>query len=162
MKRVALVVNPFDEQIRKIIESVPVDMLQLHGNETIERVQKVKDLTQLPVIKAIGVSSKKDLKFVRKYEMVADQILLDAKPPAEASVPGGLGKSFNWSILSEFQCTIPWLLAGGLTSENVRLAAKMTGAKQFDVSSGVEDDFGTKTEKKISQFIETLKGDLNE
>ena len=162
VKTVALVVNPCDEVILKILQNVQIDMFQLHGNETVERVQQIKDISRLPVIKAIGVSSKKDLHKVRIYETVADLILLDGKPPSDAPVPGGLGKSFNWRILSEFKFRKPWLLAGGLNEENVRLAAHKTNATQFDVSSGVEDNTGRKSEKKIFRFIEALKGNLNE
>ena len=156
--RVALLVNPRDQFIRDVLKNVPIDMLQLHGQETIERVKNIKKMTNLPVMKAIGVATKKDLVLVNKYERVADQILLDAKPPAEAKVPGGLGKSFDWDILSDFFCKKPWLLAGGLTSENIKMAIKKTRASQFDVSSGVEDQFGTKSKKKIFEFLNTLKG----
>ena len=155
--RVALLVNPRDQFIRDVLKNVPIDMLQLHGQETTERVKYIKKMTNLPVMKAIGVATKKDLVLVNKYERVADQILLDAKPAAEAKVPGGLGKSFDWDILSDFFCKKPWLLAGGLTSENIKMAIKKTRASQFDVSSGVEDQFGTKSKKKIFEFINTLK-----
>ena len=155
--RVALMVNPTDKFICQTLESVSVDMLQLHGTETIDRVVSIRRLSNLPIMKAIGISTKDDLALVNKYEMVADQILLDAKPPAEAKVPGGLGKRFDWDILSGFKCSKPWLLAGGLTAKNVNLAIKKTGATQFDVSSGVENKFGIKSNKKMFEFLNTLR-----
>ena len=156
--RVALMVNPSDEFIHRILESVSIDMLQLHGHETSERVRTIKRLSNLPIMKAIGIGKKEDLALVKKYEIVADQILLDAKSPIDARVPGGLGKSFDWNILSKFRCKKPWLLAGGLTIENLSMAIEKTGANQFDVSSGVEDKFGIKSVKKICQFLNTVKG----
>lgn len=158
---VALLVDPTDKFICEILEKVSVDMLQLHGHETIDRVEKIKRLSKLPIMKAIGISSKDDLALINKYEMVADQILLDAKPPLNAKVPGGMGKKFDWDILAGLKYRKPWLLAGGLTAENVKCAIKKTGATQFDVSSGVEDKFGTKSKKKIFEFLNTLKGDLD-
>ena len=94
--------------------------------------------------------------------MVADQILLDAKPPLHSKVPGGLGQQFDWSIINGFEFKKPWLLAGGLTPENVKEAIKKTGAIEVDVSSGVEDEFGIKSEIKIFEFLNTLKGVGNE
>tara|TARA_A100001011_G_C13923943_1_gene680310 strand:+ start:36 stop:683 length:648 start_codon:yes stop_codon:yes gene_type:complete len=160
--KVALMVDPTDEFAFNILNHVPIDMLQLHGNETIDRVQRLKNISNLPIMKALGVNTKSDLAAIKKYEMVSDQILIDAKPPVESKVPGGLGKTFDWNILSEFQSKKPWLLAGGLTSKNVKIAIEKTGARQFDVSSGVEDECGVKSEEKIFEFINTLKGELDE
>ena len=156
--RVGLMVNPRDSFIHKVLENVPIDMLQLHGHETVERVKKIKKMSNLPIMKAIGIGAKEDLAIVKKYEKFVDQILLDAKPPSEAKVPGGLGNSFDWDILCDFFCEKPWLLAGGLTSANIKMAIEKTRASQFDVSSGVEDKFGTKSKKKIFEFLNTLKG----
>ncbi len=159
---VALMVNPTDTFICQVLERVSVDMLQLHGHESIDRVKSIKRLTGLPIMKALGIRSKDDLGLINKYEIVADQILLDAKPPVDAKVPGGLGKSFDWDILASFQFKNPWLLAGGLTAKNVKIAQKKTGASQFDVSSGVEDEFGRKSNKKILEFLNELNGVIDE
>ena len=155
-------VNPTDTFICQVLERVSVDMLQLHGNESVDRVESIKRLTGLPIIKALGIRNKDDLGLINKYEIVADQILLDAKPPVDAKAPGGLGKSFDWDILACFQFKNPWLLAGGLTAKNVKIAQKKTGAIQFDVSSGVEDKFGRKSKKKIFEFLNELKGVIDE
>ena len=159
--RVALMVNPTNEFICTILNDVTIDMIQLHGNESVERVRCIKNLVNMPVMKAIGVSSKYDLAIIKKYETVVDQILLDAKPPVGSMVPGGLGKKFDWDLLSGFHCKKPWLLAGGLNANNVRVAIKKTAATQLDVSSGVEDKSGRKSRKKIVEFIDTLKGNLD-
>lgn len=157
---VALMVDPSDAFIDSVLGKVSIDMIQLHGKETSERVKYVNNLTKLPIMKAFGVRIKEDLDVIKNYEEVADRILIDAKPPKNSKVPGGRGKSFNWDILSGFQCKKPWLLAGGLNAKNVALAIKLTGASQFDVSSGVEDKFGVKSERKIYDFLNTLKGEL--
>ena len=159
--RVALMVNPDDALISRVLDTVPIDMLQLHGHESVERVSNIKAMTGVPVMKAIGVGNKNDLAIIKEYELVADQILLDAKPPLTSDVPGGLGRPFDWSIINGFVFKKPWLLAGGLNSKNVKKAIKQTGATEVDVSSGVEDEFGTKSEKKILEFINILKENFN-
>ena len=158
--KVALMVDPTDEHIKKVLENASIDMIQLHGNETRERIEEVKRLSRLPIMKAIGISLKEDLMQVKRFERVVDKILLDAKPPKNSLVPGGLGKPFDWNILSGFQCKIPWLLAGGLSVDNVKTAIKKTGAYEFDVSSGVEDKFGVKSERKIADFLNMFEGGL--
>ena len=159
--KVALMVDPEDSDLKRVLEKVPIDILQLHGTESPSRVYNIKRNTGLSVMKAIGVSTKSDLERVDEYARVADQILLDAKPPIGSAVPGGLGKSFDWGILKGVKLSKPWFLAGGLNSKNLKDAIKFTGATKFDVSSGVEDAFGKKTEKKISEFINILKGERN-
>ena len=160
--RVALMVDPSDAFITRVLDTVSIDMLQLHGHETSERVLKIKAMTNMPVIKAIGVSDRKDLEIIRKYEMVADKILLDAKPPLNAGVPGGRGYQFDWSIINGYEFKKPWLLAGGLNQYNVKKAIVQTGATEVDVSSGVEDEFGIKSETKILEFLKTVKENPNE
>ena len=156
--KVALLVNPDDIFIDNLLNRIPIDMLQLHGSESPERVAMIKSKSRLPVMKAIGVSSESDLIQVKAYADVADQILLDAKPPSGSTVPGGNGRSFDWRILTGFSCAKPWFLAGGLNAENVNQALNLSGATQLDVSSGVEDKFGNKSETKISEFLSILKG----
>jgi phosphoribosylanthranilate isomerase len=160
--RVALMVDPSDAFIARVLDTVSIDMLQLHGHETVERVRRIKDIMNVPVMKAIGISDKSDLAIIKEYEIVADQILLDAKPSLSAKVPGGLGRPFDWSIINGFEFKKPWLLAGGLNSQNVQNAIKQTGATGVDVSSGVEDEYGTKSATKIVEFLNILKGDPGE
>ena len=159
--RVALLVDPSDELILNILDNVSIDMFQLHGHESAERVLNIKTMTSVPVMKAVGIGDKSDLAIVKEYENVADQLLLDAKPPASSAVPGGLGRPFDWSLINGFEFKKPWLLAGGLNSKNVKKAVGQTGATEVDVSSGVEDEFGTKSETKIFELLNTLKGDHN-
>ena len=157
LAKVALVVNPSDAELDAITASVPLDMLQLHGRETPERVAEVKARYGLPVMKAVGIADKDDLPKLESYFGVADQILVDAKPPKGGELPGGNGLSFDWRLIAGRRWPCPWMLAGGLTPENVAQAVKMTGAKQVDVSSGVEDAPGQKNAELIQKFVQSSR-----
>ena len=157
LAKVALVVNPSDAELDAITGTVPLDMLQLHGRETPERVAEVKARYGLPVMKAVGIADEDDLPKLESYFGVADQILVDAKPPKGGELPGGNGLSFDWRLIAGRRWPCPWMLAGGLTPENVAEAVKMTGAKQVDVSSGVEDAPGQKNAELIQKFVQSSR-----
>jgi phosphoribosylanthranilate isomerase len=157
LAKVALVVNPSDAELDAITGTVPLDMLQLHGRETPERVAEVKARYGLPVMKAVGIADGDDLPKLESYFGVADQILVDAKPPKGGELPGGNGLSFDWRLIAGRRWPCPWMLAGGLTAENVAEAVKMTGAKQVDVSSGVEDAPGLKNAELIQKFVQSSR-----
>ncbi|WP_114286484.1 phosphoribosylanthranilate isomerase [Candidatus Halocynthiibacter alkanivorans] len=150
--KVALVVNASDAELDAITDAVPLDMLQLHGQETPERVAEVKARYGLPVMKAIGIRDEADLAQIALYSDVADQILIDAKVSKDGALPGGNGLAFDWKLISRKYWTVPWMLAGGLTPENAALAVQMTGARQLDLSSGVESAPGVKDAAKIAAF----------
>jgi phosphoribosylanthranilate isomerase len=130
-------------------------MLQLHGHESPVRVAEIRARAGLPVMKAIGIRDAEDLAQIAAYEAVADQLLIDAKPPRDGVgfLPGGNALSFDWRLIAGRQWTRPWMLAGGLTAANVADAARLTGARQVDVSTGVESAPGVKDHDKISAFI---------
>ncbi len=153
--RVALVVNADDGFLEALIDAVPVDMLQLHGDETPARVAETRARTGLPVMKAIGIRDVADLSKITAHEAVADQLLIDAKPPGEGMgfLPGGNALRFDWELIAGRNWAKPWMLAGGLTPENVAEAVRLTGAAQVDVSSGVESAAGVKDPRKVSEFI---------
>jgi phosphoribosylanthranilate isomerase len=151
--KVALTVNADDAMLDALTDAVPLDMLQLHGSESPERVAEVKARYGLPVMKAIGVADAADLPQIDLYSQVADQLLIDAKPPKNADLPGGNGLAFDWRLLAGRKYwQRPWMLAGGLTPENVAEAVRMTGARQVDVSSGVEAAPGQKDAALIARF----------
>lgn len=157
--KVALTVNASDADLDALLGAVPIDMLQLHGGESPERVAAIKDRFGLPVMKAVGIADEGDLAALGDYEQVADQILVDAKPPKTADLPGGNGLSFDWRLLSGRKYwTRPWMLAGGLTPDNVAEAMRLTGARQVDVSSGVESAPGVKDPAKIVAFCAAARG----
>ncbi|WP_293575565.1 phosphoribosylanthranilate isomerase [Phaeobacter sp.] len=151
--KVALVVNADNDLLDDITAKVPLDMIQLHGQETPERVAEVKSRYGLPVMKVLGVSTPEDIQRIDAYEAVADQILVDAKAPKDAVLPGGNGVSFDWRLLAlKKYWRKPWMLAGGLTPDNVAEAIRMTGASQVDVASGVESAPGEKSAELIAAF----------
>ena len=152
--KVALVVNAGDTLLDDIISTVGVDMLQLHGSETLTRVSEVRRRYGLPVMKAVGIANASDVQIAHSYAKVADQLLLDAKPFAGMELPGGNGLSFDWGLLQGQNWSIPWMLAGGLTPENVAAAVKLSGAKQVDVSSGIEMSSGQKDPELMAKFIQ--------
>ena len=155
--KVGLVVDADDALLDDIISSGAIDMLQLQGKETPDRLEEIKAKTGLPVMKAVGVSEKSDLDVLYDYIGIADQLLIDAKPAKGAKLPGGNGLTFDWTILSEATISAPWMLAGGLTADNVAQALSVTGASQVDVSSAVEHKLGEKEPSKIRTFIENAK-----
>lgn len=150
--KVALTVDPDDAALARIA-AAPIDMIQLHGRETPERVAEAKALTGLPVMKAIGVAAADDLRRIEAYEAVADQLLIDAKPPKGGDLPGGNGLAFDWRLIAGRAWARPWMLAGGLTPDNVAEAAALTGARQVDVSTGVETAPGLKDAGLIRDFL---------
>ena len=156
IKKVAVTVNFDNEKLDEIVKTVPLDFIQLHGNETPKRVQEIKTRYKLPVIKALGISEPHDLDFIWLFKDVADQLLIDAKPSSSSILPGGNGVNFDWKLLKDFTFQCPWLLAGGLTSDNAAEAIALTGANQLDLSSGVEKTPGLKDDKKISLFMSAI------
>mgnify|MGYP001551913356 FL=1 len=150
---VALLADASDEEITAAMRAAQPDMLQLHGKESPERVAGLRARFRVDVIKAISVAEAADLASVPAYEAVADMLLFDAKAPAAAARQGGHGAAFDWQILSGRNFVRPWLLAGGLHSENVSRAIRTSGAPGVDVSSGVESAPGVKSAEKIRAFV---------
>jgi phosphoribosylanthranilate isomerase len=155
--KVGLVVDADDVLLENIMSKGAIDMLQLQGKETPARVAEIKAKTGLPVMKALGVSDERDLAALEAYIGIADQLLIDAKPPKGAELPGGNGLAFDWTLLKGATIAAPWMLAGGLTPDNVATALLVTGARQVDVSTGVERKAGEKDIAKMTAFIKNAK-----
>jgi len=157
--KVALVVDASDAVLDDLVETVPLDTLQLHGAETPEHVAEVRARYGLPVMKCLGIAGSGDLEAIDRYSAVADQLLLDAKPPEGAALPGGNGLAFDWRLLAgRGSWDRPWMLAGGLTPENVGEAVRRTGALQVDVASGVESAPGVKDAGRMAAFCAAARG----
>jgi len=156
---VVLLVNPDDDAVRRVVEEVDPDIIQLHGNESPERVAQIRQLAQKPVMKAILVSSADDVARSRAYDSAADIILYDAKAPDDLAdaLPGGNGIAFDWQALTGVKGAASFMLSGGLTSDNVASAIAATGATIVDVSSGVESAPGEKDADLIRSFIAAAK-----
>ena len=155
--KVVLTVDADDAALDALCDAVPLDMLQLHGAESPARVAEVRARTGLPVMKAIGVAGAGDLAAIDTYARVADQLLVDAKPPPGATRPGGNAAAFDWRLIEGRDWPLPWLLAGGLTPETVAEAVTRTGARQVDVSSGVEVTPGRKDAALIRAFLDAAR-----
>ena len=151
--KVAVVVDPDDAMLDDLVAQVPLDMLQLHGHETPARVSAIKARFGLPVMKVVGVADASDLAELDVYARVADQILVETKPAKDAVLPGGNGLPFDWRLIAGRRWPVPWMLAGGLRAENVAEAIRLTGARQVDVSSGVESAPGVKDAGMIRDFV---------
>jgi phosphoribosylanthranilate isomerase len=151
--KVALTVDATDDLLFDIVSTLQPDLLQLHGHESPERVGVVRARFGLPVIKALPIAERADLVPIRLYEKVADHILFDARPPREATRPGGLGAPFDWTLLRDVAVPVPFILSGGLDRSNVASALAITGAAGVDVSSGVERAPGEKDIEKIAAFV---------
>lgn len=156
--RVGLVVDMNDAELDQIIARVPLDIIQLHGSETVQRVRDIKQRHGLPVMKAVGIRDAEDLPKLDLFAPVSDMLLVDAKAPKDAALPGGNGTAFDWSLISGRRWPLPWMLAGGLTPENVRTAMDSTGARIADVSSGVETAPGEKDPALIHAFADAALG----
>ncbi|MGB5869527.1 MAG: phosphoribosylanthranilate isomerase [Albidovulum sp.] len=157
--KVALTVDADNAALDALTAAVALDMLQLHGHESPERVREVKARYGLPVMKVVGVAGPDDLAALDLYGQVADQLLIDAKPPKGAVLPGGNGVTFDWTLITRKYWPCPWMLAGGLTAQNVGEAIGLTGARQVDVASGVESAPGVKDPAMIRAFIAAARGD---
>ena len=156
LRVIGLFVDADDDTLATVITQVPLDLVQLHGRESPERIADIRSEYGLPIVKAIRVAEVADLDPVPAYEDVADWLLFDAKPPANvATLPGGNGLSFDWSILAGRRWSLPWMLSGGLTAGNLKEAVQVSGAHAVDVSSGVEERPGVKDPGLIRTFLET-------
>jgi phosphoribosylanthranilate isomerase len=155
--KVALTVDANDEALLGIVDALRPDMLQLHGKETPNRVVQVRTRFGLPVMKALPIAERADLSPIREYALVADRLLFDARPPKEATRPGGLGRRFDWMLLAGVNPGVPFMLSGGLDAGNVAEALRITRAPGVDVSSGVESAPGVKDPNKIREFVRAAR-----
>jgi phosphoribosylanthranilate isomerase len=154
---VALSVDAEDVLLEQIVKATSPDYLQLHGSESPQRVEEIQRKFGVSAIKAIGVSSRVDFTRADAYRSAADGLLVDAKPPKGAILPGGNGVAFDWALADNFHPGKPWLLSGGLDPFNVSEAIALSGARGVDVSSGVERMPGVKDPDRIKAFIDAAR-----
>jgi len=153
--RVGLFVDPDDALLDERLATGAIDLLQLHGAETPERVAAIKARTGKPVMKVIKLAEPADVgRGIKAYAGVADRLMFE---PAGGILPGGNARAFDWTMLSGRSVPLPWLLAGGLTPDNVAEAVRISGARAVDVSSGVEATRGVKSLDLIAAFLARVK-----
>jgi phosphoribosylanthranilate isomerase len=156
-QKVALTVDADDALLDTVVEALQPDMLQLHGTESPARVEAVRRMFGLPVMKALPIAAKSDLDGIPRYAGIADRLLFDARAPREATRPGGLGTPFDWHLLENLDPGVPFMLSGGLDAANVGEALRITRAPGVDVSSGVERAPGEKDPDKIRAFVRAAR-----
>lgn len=149
---VALVVDADDDTLDQIVTAARPGMIQCHGKESPERIQEIKNKYNVNVMKAIRVASVETLKSAEAYDGYADMMLFDSAPTG-ATLPGGTGHRFDWALMQSYEGVTPWMLAGGITPENVAEAIRISGAKSVDVSSGVDESPGNKDHAAIHRFV---------
>lgn len=154
VRKVGVFVNPDEDFLARAVAAARLDAIQLHGTEPPERAAAVRARYPAELWKAIPVKTRADLAAAVAYHGAADRILYDAKTPATADLPGGMGLRFDWTLLDDFAHPLPWLLSGGLDARNLAEAVGVTGARLVDVSSGVESAPGVKDVDKIAAFLQ--------
>jgi len=155
--RVALTVDADDATLANIVETLRPDLLQLHGKESVARLRDIRSKFGLPVMKALAVETTADLDALPGYAAVAERILFDARPPKDATRPGGLGAVFDWQLLLGLDPGSAFMVSGGLTAANVAEAVRVTRAGGVDVSSGVERSPGVKDPEMIDHFLRAAR-----
>ena len=156
-KVVAVTVNADDGLLSEIGLILRPDLIQLHGSETPERALQVRRLTGAGIIKALPVSAPSDLDTAEAWEDVAAHLMFDARPPEGSNLPGGVGATFDWTMMQGRTYRHPWFLAGGLNPDNAVRAAAISGAPLLDVSSGVESAPGVKDSARIAAFLDAVR-----
>jgi phosphoribosylanthranilate isomerase len=154
---VAVTVDADDALLTEIALILKPDLIQLHGSETPERAARARMLTGAGIIRALSVRSAADIDAAVAWVPIVDHLMFDAKPPEGSALPGGVGASFDWTLLAGRTFERPWFLAGGLNPGNVAAAIRTTGAPLVDVSSGVESAPGVKDPALIAAFLEAAR-----
>ncbi|MCS6779265.1 MAG: phosphoribosylanthranilate isomerase [Geminicoccaceae bacterium] len=153
VRTVGVTVDPTDAFLEHVLAHAPLDILQLHGNETPERVRAIALATGCRVMKAIRVGEARDLEGIEAFFEVADMLLFDARPPRDAAWPGGHGLPFDWRLLEGLALPLPWALAGGLDAGNLAAAVALLAPPIVDVSSRIERAPGIKDLDKLEAFM---------
>jgi len=159
--RVGLFVDADDDTLGATLDAVRLDLIQLHGVEYADRVESIRRRFGVPVMKAVGVATRAEVAAaIEAFGLICDRMLFDAKPPPAGTpggLPGGNAAAFDWSVMQGAEVPVPWLLAGGLTPDNVARAIAVSGAPGVDVSSGVERARGVKDPALIRAFVAAAK-----
>ncbi|MGK7877333.1 MAG: phosphoribosylanthranilate isomerase [Xenococcaceae cyanobacterium] len=153
--RIGVFANASSSEIGEIVAETALTGVQLHGDESPEFCQQLRQfLPNIELIKTLRIKTPESLSEANAYTNYVDTLLLDAYHP---QLLGGTGKTLNWEALAKFHPNLPWLLAGGLTPENILDALKQLHPSGIDLSSGVERSPGDKDLDKVAQLFEKLK-----
>lgn len=152
VKRVGVFVEPCNALLDQAVSAGLLDIVQVHKTPA-NRVRAIADHTRRAVWATVAVRTRDDVALAATYVDAAERVLYDAKTADDASLPGGMGLRFDWTLLRDVAHPLPWALAGGLTAENVGDAVRITGAELVDTASGVESAPGVKSVDKIAAFL---------
>lgn len=155
IKKVGVFVDPDNDLLRSVLRAAPLDIIQLHGSEPVERAAEIRQIFERPIMKVLKIARPEDLEAMQDYASVADLFMFDARPPKDAknALPGGNALAFDWRMLAGKSFPKPWMLAGGLKMENLKDAVEISGASIVDTASGVESAPGVKDSLKIKEFL---------
>jgi phosphoribosylanthranilate isomerase len=152
-RRVGLFVDPTDDEIAEVLDRVDLHILQLYAPDA--RLAVIRAKFGKPVWRALAVTTPADLP---EGAGVAAALVVEAAAPPGAGRPGGNGEKLDWTMLAGWEPDAPWLLAGGLSPDNVVEAIAVSGARAVDVSSGVESAPGVKDPALIARFVRAARG----
>tara|TARA_B100001173_G_C15915961_1_gene516249 strand:- start:281 stop:913 length:633 start_codon:yes stop_codon:yes gene_type:complete len=151
IKPVGVFVNHEINNLKKIITSLNLKYIQLHGNEDQNYINEIKKQFNLKIIKKISVNNTDDLKNINNFNNI-DYLLFDYKPNQD-ELPGGNSKSFDWSLLNQQKIDLPWFVSGGINESNIKKIQNLINPNGIDLSSGVEESPGIKSNVKINNLI---------
>jgi len=154
VEKVGVTVDAGDDRLGAIITAARLDTIQFHGNEEVRRLAEVRTRFGVRVMKVIRVATADDLESLPPFDAGADRVMFDARPPPDATRPGGNATAFDWTLLAGIRLRSPWILSGGLDAGNLQRAVETSGATMVDVSSGVETSPGHKSASRIAEFME--------
>ena len=143
------------KKIKSYIKKLNLKLIQLHGNEDENYIKEIKVTNKIKVIKVIKIKNTKDIKKQKNY-LSADYFLFDYKPDKKTSMPGGNAKKFNWKLLKNKKIIKKWFISGGINKNNIKDALNLKNPYGIDVSSGVEDSPGKKSNRKIINLINII------
>ena len=154
--RVALFVDPKDNFLESVVKTMRPDLIQLHGSENTERCADIKKKFGIPVMKAFHIKDQNSFETVLKYENFVDRLLFDAKLTND-KMKGEKTETLNWNLMKNYKGNKEWMLAGGLNHNNIINAVKLSGARSVDISSGIENKPGIKSELLLNKLVNQLK-----
>ena len=151
IKPVGVFVNHKISDLKNIIRLLNLKYIQLHGEENQSYINEIKKEFKLKIIKKISIKNQSDLNKINDIENI-DFLLFDYKPKSN-ELPGGNSKSFDWSLLKGVTIKLPWFISGGINESNIKNIQKTINPHGIDLSSGVEESLGIKSNKKINNLI---------
>ena len=151
IKPIGVFVDHNINELKKIIKSLNLNFIQLHGNENQSYINNIKEKYNLKIIKKISINSTGDLKKINSYNNI-DYILFDYKPKGN-ELPGGNSKAFDWKLLNGQNIDLPWFISGGINETNIKKIENLLNPNGIDLSSGVEESIGNKSNIKINNLF---------